>query len=64
MSRAGRIRWRCGPRSSERESAARVARAIGATRMADGHTLDDQAETVLMGLVRGWGLDGMAGIAR
>jgi tRNA(Ile)-lysidine synthase len=43
--------------------AARVARAIGATRMADGHTLDDQAETILMGLVLGWGLDGMGGIA-
>src|SRR6476661_6923215 len=34
--------------------AGRVARAIGATRMADGHTLDDQAETILMGLVLGW----------
>ena len=41
----------------------KVARAIGATRMADGHTLDDQAETILMGLVLGWGLDGMGGIA-
>jgi tRNA(Ile)-lysidine synthase len=43
--------------------AGRIARAIGATRMADGHTLDDQAETILMGLVLGWGLDGMGGIA-
>ncbi|HEX9300530.1 MAG TPA: tRNA lysidine(34) synthetase TilS [Actinomycetota bacterium] len=43
--------------------AARVAREIGATRMADGHTLDDQAETILMGLVLGWGLEGMGGIA-
>src|SRR5206468_2856307 len=43
--------------------AGRIARMIGATRMADGHTLDDQAETILMGLVLGWGLDGMGGIA-
>jgi len=50
-------------REARRRVAAEVATTIGATRHADGHTLDDQAETVLMALVLGWGLDGLSGIA-
>ncbi|HEX7463300.1 MAG TPA: tRNA lysidine(34) synthetase TilS [Actinomycetota bacterium] len=38
-------------------------RSTGAARVAIGHTLDDQAETVLMAVLVGSGLEGVAGIA-
>jgi tRNA(Ile)-lysidine synthase len=59
------------PRGSSVEAWARMARYaaltqaagdLGAGRVALGHTMDDQAETVLLGLARGGGLDAVAGM--
>jgi len=41
----------------------RVARSVGAGWVATGHTLDDQAETLVHRLIRGTGLRGLRGIA-
>jgi tRNA(Ile)-lysidine synthase len=42
---------------------ARVARKVGAHRIAVGHTRDDQVETILMHILRGTGTAGLCGLA-
>lgn len=49
-------------RSARREFLLRTAEAAHAQRIALGHHADDRVETVLMRILRGTGVDGLAGI--
>lgn len=49
-------------REARYEFLRRTAERVGAGKIATGHNLDDQAETMLMRLLRGSGPEGLAGI--
>jgi tRNA(Ile)-lysidine synthase len=64
---AYRIERNCSIEEAARELRyaflARVAKEVGANRIAVGHTRDDQVETILMHILRGTGITGLCGLA-
>lgn len=62
-ARSRRMSLEAAAREARYSFLRRTARAEGYRTIATGHTLDDQAETVLLALLRGTGLDGLGGMA-
>ena len=60
--REHRLSWEAAAREVRYDFLSRTAESIGAAAVALGHTADDQAETVLMHLLRGTGLQGLRGM--
>jgi len=62
LARSGRRSIEAAGREARYACFTEAAARLGATRVATGHTLDDQAETMLLRLFRGAGTRGLTGI--
>lgn len=62
LAREQRVGEEVAGREARYEFLTRLARSLGAGRIATGHHADDQAETILMRVMRGAGPRGMGGI--
>ena len=60
--KANKVSPEDGARQVRRELMAQVAEEVGAGKIALGHNADDRAETFLMRVIRGAGLDGLRSI--